>query len=334
MRISRSLALLWVTFAVGFAVTGCTSRKEIWVYTSLPKEVIAEMADPLQTAVPQAEVKWYQSGSENVEGRLGSEMELGKIKADLVLMSDPLWFLEMKQKGRLLAYDSPAAKAVPINLRDPDNAFVTVRLPVLVLGYNAAILKPADLPEKWKDLASPRFNQKVSMASPLDSTSAFVGLGVLSKEYGWEFFEDLRKRGLVAEGTQSSVLSRLETGERPLGMISLETVIRAGREKGLVKAIYPQDGVIPVPSPIAIFRETEHPELAQKVYDWFFSTEAQVTIVRGGAYSPLPKFISPEGAKPWGELQDHLMKWSPQGLAEMLSGRDRIRAKFSEVVLH
>ena len=38
------------------------------------------MVEPLQAAVPQVDVKWYQSGSENVEGRLTSEMELGKIR--------------------------------------------------------------------------------------------------------------------------------------------------------------------------------------------------------------------------------------------------------------
>ena len=147
-------------------------------------------------------------------------------------MSDPLWFLEMKQKGRLLAYDSPAAKEVPANLRDPDNAFVTVRLPVLVMGYNVSLLKPGELPEKWKDLTSARFDRKISMASPLDSTSAFIALGLLSKEYSWEYFAELRKLRMVAEGSQGSVLTRIETGERPIGILPLENVIRAERGQG------------------------------------------------------------------------------------------------------
>ena len=92
--------------------------------------------------------------------------------------------------------------------------------------------------------------------------------------------------------------------------------------------------MIPVPNAIAILKDTENPELVQKVYDWFFSSAAQISIVHGGAYSPLPKIASPEGAKPWSELWSQLMKWGPETLSEMLTGRDRIRAKFSEVVLH
>jgi iron(III) transport system substrate-binding protein len=316
------------------AASGCTRRKEIWIYTTLPKEVIEEMVEPLHVAVPEADVKWYQSGSENVAGRLSSEMDSGKVKADLVMTGDPVWYVEMKQKGKLLAYDSPAAKEVPAQLRDPDNTFVTVRLPVMVMGYNSALLKPGELPERWKDLASPRFDRKVSMASPLDSASTFVALSMLSKEFGWEYFAELRKLGLVAEGTQSSVLTRIETGERPIGILPLEMVVRAGRGKSLIKPIYPLDGTIVVPNPIAILKDTEHPEVAQKIYDWFFSPAAQSSIVRGGTYSPLPKTASPDGARPWNELQMQVMKWTPEALAGLLSGRDRIKAKFSEVVLH
>jgi iron(III) transport system substrate-binding protein len=157
---------------------------------------------------------------------------------------------------------------------------------------------------------------------------------MLSKEFGWEYFAELRKLGVVAEGTQSSVLSRIETGERPIGVLPLESIIRAERAHAAIKPIYPLDGAILVPSPIAILKDTEHPEIARKIYDWFFGPAAQSAIVRGGSYSPMPKIVSPDNARPWTELQMQLMKWSPEVLAELFSGRDRVRAKFSEVVMH
>lgn len=330
----RLAVLCLLACAALAAVTGCTRRKEIWIYTSLPKEVIAEMVEPLQASVPGADVKWFQSASENLANRLSAEMESGKFKADLVVSSDPFWYVEAKTKGKLMAYDSPAAKEVPAAYRDPEHAYVAVRLPVMVMAYNSSILKPAELPERWKDLEGARFDRKVSMSSPLDLAPTFAVLAHLSKLFGWEYFAGLRKHGLVAEGAHTAVLTRIETGERPIGVLPLDVILRASVHNKSLKPIYPLDGSIPVPGPIAILKDTDHPEIARGVYDWFFSASAQGSIVRGGSYSALPKFASPEGARPWAELQNQLIAWTPESLSEMYGGRDRIRAKFSEVVLH
>src|SRR4051812_20244005 len=123
MRVLLSLILLLGLIAN----SACTRRKEIWIYTSLSKDLIAGMVEPLETAIPDADVKWYQSASDTIASRLNSEREKGDVKADLVLTSDPLWYAEMKQKDRLMAYDSPAAKSVPAAFRDPDKMFAAVR---------------------------------------------------------------------------------------------------------------------------------------------------------------------------------------------------------------
>jgi iron(III) transport system substrate-binding protein len=314
--------------------TGCTLRKETWIYTSLPREVIGELVDPLEAAVPDAEVKWYQSTIENIENRIASEIATGKPKADLVLTGNPLWFEEMRQKGKLLPYDSAAAKELPSAFRDPANTFAAVRLTAMIMGYNPAFLKPGELPERWKDLTAPRFDRKVSMPSPFESAATMTAIALLARDYGWEYFASLRKQGLVAEGSHSSVITRIETGERPLGILPLEVILRINRSKTVVKPIYPLDGAIIVPGPLAILADTERPEVAKKIYDWFFGPDAQSAMVRGGAYSPFSKIVSPDGARPWVELANQVLKWEPTSLAQLLSGRDRVKARYSEVVLH
>lgn len=325
-----------IALLTGFAglFTGCTLRKETWIYTSLPREVISELVEPLETAVPEADVKWYQSTIENIETRIASELASGQVKADLVLTGNPLWFEEMKQKGKLLSYESPAAKELAPALRDAGSAFAAVRLTAMVMGYNPTFLKPGELPERWKDLAAPRFDRKVSMASPFESAATLTAVALLSRDYGWEYFASLRKLGLVAEGSHSSVITRIETGERPLGILPLEVILRINRPKTVVKPLYPLDGAIIVPGPLAILANTERPEVAKKIYDWFFGPDAQSAMVRGGAYSPVPKIVSPDGARPWIELVNQILKWEPTSLAQLLSGRDRVKARYSEVVLH
>jgi iron(III) transport system substrate-binding protein len=331
--------------ALALLSSGCTLRKETWIYASLPKDVVVEMAEPLEAAIPDADIRWYQSSIENIEARIASELASGKVKADIVLTGDPLWFEEMKKKGRLLAYESPAVKEMPAWLKDPDGAFATLRVSAMVMAFNAAALgKQPELPEKWKDLESPKFDRKVSMASPFDSASTLMTVTLLSRDYGWDYFAGLRKLGLVSEGSQSSALTRVETGERPIGILPLETVLRAdrgggtgagiGEAKPQLKVIYPQDGAILVPGPIAILADSEHATLAKRVYDWFFGPQAQGALVRGGTYSPVPKQPSPEGARPWAEISQHALKWEPSTLEQLLAGRDKVKAKFSEAVLH
>ncbi len=314
--------------------TGCNNKKELWIYTSLYKEVIAEMEPLLKAAIPEAEIKWFQGGSENVAGKVNAELAGGKTKADLILTSDPFWYQELKQSGKLLAYDSAATKDVPSELKDPDHAFVTVRIPLMVMAYHSESLQPDQLPKSWKDLTLPRFNKKLSMGSPLESGTSFTAVALLSRLLGWDYFKDLRKQDLVAAGGNSSVITRIETREKILGVVLLENILKAQAKGSPVKAIYPEDGSIPVPSPIAIMKSTQNPEVAKKIVDWFFSEAAQRAIVKGGMYSPLDKIESPVNAKPWAEVKRQMLPWNSKILAELFSSRDQIKTQFSEIIAH
>lgn len=327
--------VLFAAALLAFVIlTGCTRKKEIWVYTSIYKEVIAEMDAAAHAAMPDVQIKWFQGGSENVAAKVNTELAAGKPKADLILTSDPFWYFELKKNGKLLPYESPAAREVDAIYRDPEQHFATVRMPVMVMGYNSESLQPGQLPERWKDLADPKWKGKVSMGSPLESGTHFTTVAMLAKLYGWEYFQALRRNELVAAGGNSSVITRIETKERPVGIVLLENILKAQAKGSPVRPIYPADGVIPVPSYVAILKDSGEPELAKKVYDWFYSAAAQTAMIHSGMYSPLPKSASPENARTWAELQPGLMKWSPELLSEFFGQRDQIKGKFSEVVLH
>jgi iron(III) transport system substrate-binding protein len=330
------IRVTWAVLAVlPLLSVGCTLRKPVWIYTSLPKEVIEELVEPLAAQVPDADVKWFEDTSEAVNARLAREWEGGgRAKADLVLTSDPFSYVDLRVQGRLLAYSSPAAAKVPAQYSDPDGSFTAVRLHAVVLGYNPKLLSPRDLPERWSDLTQPRWKNRLSMGNPLESSAHFMAVAMLSRLYGWDFFSKLRALGLVAENAGTAVVSRLESGERPLGVLPLENILKAEGRGSPILAIYPLDGVIIEPGPIAILRDSEHPKTAQKVYDWFFSAAAQNAFVHAGMYSPLPGAASPDRARPWRDLSLQLLKYDSTIREEIFRERDRIRGRFSEVVLH
>jgi iron(III) transport system substrate-binding protein len=311
---------------------GCSSKKTVWIYTSIYKEVIEEMKPSLEKALPDTRIEWFQSGSENIASKVNAELAAGRSKADLILTSDPFWYLELKKSGKLLNYQSPAARGVPTQFMDPDGAFSEVRLPVMVIGYNSAALQPGEIPKTWKDLINPKWKGKLTMPSPLESGTSFTSVALLSKAYGWDFFKELRKQDILAAGGNSSVITRIETKEKPLGIVLLENILKAQSKGSPVRPIYPEDGTIPVTSPIAILQDTRNPEIAKKVYDWFFGEDAQKAMVKSGMYSRVSGIPAPANAKGLGEQK--MMPWSPQILQELFDERDAIKTKFSEVVLH
>ncbi|MCC7440532.1 MAG: extracellular solute-binding protein [Bdellovibrionales bacterium] len=333
----RLWALILLSLVVVGSLTGCTggagAKKEVWIYTSIYKSVIDEISGPMQAAFPEVKIQWFQGGSEVVASKVNAELAAGGTKADLLLTSDPFWYLELKRKDLLLPYDSAAAKAVPSDLRDPDQAFVTVRIPVMVLALHPGKHTGAK-PISFRDLGMARFKDLVSMGSPLESGTMFTTVALLAEKYGWDFFKTLRTQGLIAAGGNSSVMTRIETGERPVGILLLENIL-AGKPKGSpVEAIYPDDGAVPIPSPIAIVKQKDQPEDVKRMYDWFFTETAQKAIVKSGMYSPLPNIAAPEGAKSWAELAQHLMPWTPQTVENVLAKRDEIKKRFAEAVLH
>lgn len=325
------LKSLWV-LGILVGLSGCESKPKLWVYTSLYKEVIAEMEPLVKQALPDVDVQWFQGGSENVAAKLNAELAGGHPQADLVLTSDPFWTLELKRAGQLMAYDSPSVRVLPSQWRDEDHAFAIVRVPVMVMGVQSK-WPASGRPAGWRDLANQlSLKGKLSMGSPLESGTNFTTVAALSRQLGWEYFEKLRTQDLLAAGGNGSVITRMETGERPVGVVLLENLLKARAKGSPLDIVYPVEGAIPVPSPIAILKSSRQPEAARKLYDWFFTTQAQEAIARGGMYPVLPGVAPPQGAKPWSELKKAVV-WNTAEYGRVLDERDAIKNQFAEKVL-
>jgi len=333
LRLFRTCSLI-----LGLALTfsACTKKPDrptVWIYTSLYPEVVSSMEPLLAQAFPDFEVKFFQGGSETIAARVNAELSGGKTQADLLLTSDPFWYQELKKGGHLLPYASPAAAQVPAEWKDPDSAYITVRVPVMVLGVNSKSVPQAQAPRRWKDLESPEWKGKLSMGSPLESGTTFTAIAVFEKTMGWNFIEVLRKQDMLSAGGNSAVLSRIETGERPVGILLLENLLKAKQKGSPVEVIYPEDGVLPIPSPIAITSKTAHPELARKVVDWFFSEQAQREMVKSGLYSALPLDLTPPGGRPWSELKKSSIRFDAELISLLFPEREKTKTKFQTLWL-
>jgi iron(III) transport system substrate-binding protein len=109
------------------------------------------------------------------------------------------------------------------------------------------------------------------------------------------------------------VLGRITSGERPVGALLLENLLSA--DGTVAVPIFPEDGAVLVPGPIALTAECRNERAARAIYDLVLSPKGQALIVAGDMYSPLPSMPPPEGAPPLSSLA--VRPWA-DGLLEKL----------------
>lgn len=323
-----------------FTFAGCSKKESsgptIWIYTSLYNHVVRDLDSKLKARFPNVQFQWYQSGSENVAAKVNSELLGGKTQADLLLTSDPFWYEELKKKGILLKHQPPAEAKVLNQFVDPDGYYAGVRLPIMVLGYNSDAISEKHAPKSFADLAKPIFKDKVAMGSPLESGTSFTTVAVLAKHKGWDYFKKLRDNGILVAGGNSAVYGRLETKERPVGIILYENLLAAKQKSpdSKVRAVIPEDGAVLIPSPAAIIAGTSQPDIAKKVYDYLFTSEAQTSIVEGNMHGLSSSAPELPGAPALSAILKQAYPWNSEWINEVFTKREEIKKKFSEVVLN
>ena len=204
----RNLLPFFISFLLMMPACSKKSKKELWVYTSMYKDMIELMKDDVQKEFPEVRIQWFASGSEKVSAKINAELEAKNLQADILMTSDPFFYIELKNKGLLTPYESPNSKNVPPALKDSEHYFATQRVPVVVMAYNRNVLKPHEIPKTFKELTEEKWKGKVMMGSPLESGTTFTAVAALNAKYGWDFFKKLRANNAVSSGGNSTVRAK------------------------------------------------------------------------------------------------------------------------------
>ena len=307
------------------------TKGELMVYTSIYPDIIDNMCKPnVAKAFPEMKVNWFQGGTEKVVTKITGEIKAKKIGADVLMVADPSYYLKLEDQKLLLPYKSKEEKNL-INDKAADGAWYAVRVCNMIIAYNADKLKAEDAPKNWTDLADPKWKGKIAMPNPMLSGTAYVAVGALADKYGWEYFDKLRANGLRVEEGNSAIQNKLLTGEYAAAMILEENILKlANVKKEPLKVIYPKDGVVQVPSPIAIFNTTKNPEGAKALVDWWLSKEGQQAVVKGWMHSVRGDVKEPIGSVPTKGLTDGKIKVDWRKLAD---NNAKIKEEFRKRVM-
>lgn len=327
LRGMRSL-LSWLSLGVvAVAISGCPKTPttvattptptavaaatpiEVKIYTSVYREVVDILKEPIDAKLkgqsPAIKVTWVQAGSRKIAARLEEEWAAGKNEADILLTADPAFYKKLKADGKLVAYKSPEAERQGAGYRDPEGYWATARFSTMVIGVSpeveAGMTSPK--PASFKDLADAKGLKRVAMGDPSLSGTTFTAVATLSKRLGWDYFKDLKKKKALSAGSNSTVQQRLDTGESDAGICLLENLLLAKAGGSKVGVVYPKEGAIVIPGPIALLPHAKDSKPARAVYDAILSAEIQKILVeKGGMHSADPAMPTPAGAPKLEEL--------------------------------
>ena len=190
MKGKKGIVFLVMAFSTMVIFSSAAHAKTpITIYSSVHEDVLAAIAKEFNARTPDVELKYFRLGTTKIIAKVNAELKAGGIKADLVWTAEPAYFEELKQRGLIIKYLSPAAKGIPKMFIDPDEYYIGARILSIGLMYNTRLVKDAEAPRDWKDLLNPKWKNQIVHASPLYSgsvTATVTGL-TQSPRLGWAY---------------------------------------------------------------------------------------------------------------------------------------------------
>lgn len=242
---------------------------------------------------PGVEIKVFRSGTGEVVAKIRAELEAGNPQPDLLWFANEDFLKELAARGQLRRVPL-TTPGYPAQYASGGGLYYEVRLLYNVFGVNRQVVRQP--PNTWQDLLRPEYRGTVAMPDPNFSGAALATVGTLVHRLGFDYFFRLRENGLKIEQSNPVLQQKLARGEYGVS-ITTDFGLRQEAAKGApLEVVYPKDGAILVPTPIAVTSWSKNPELAGRFLRFLLSPEAQRIFVERGYYPVMPDAPKPKGA--------------------------------------
>lgn len=171
-----------------------------------------------------------------------------------------------------------------------------------VIIYNTNLVKEADAPKSWFDLANPKWNGSIATADPrLDGTSRDMYadlIQTLGENRVRQLFKEayIDNRARVLNDWGSSVYNSVLAGEHAIGTSLINDVVQ--QKSGAPVAAAKLTEGVPITRTFAyVYANTPRPNLAKLFVEWFTSEEGQTKVGVTGRVPALRTLDSPSSLK-------------------------------------
>ncbi|MFN0241401.1 MAG: extracellular solute-binding protein [Planctomycetota bacterium] len=293
LRLRRSLLAASAVACVAFLVAACSAEPDLTVYCSLDQE----FGEPLIRQFEResgltVRVEFDIEANKNVGLAQRIREEAARPRCDVFWSNEFAQVIAMAEDGLLASYDSPSARDIPAEFRDPEHRWTGFAARARIFIVNTDLADPAEIKSMW-DLFDPRWKGKVAMARPLAGTTnthmaaLYEVLGETeAKRYVTKAAELARTGDLNLANGNAHVMRLVREGEVAFGWTDTDD-FNVARERGAkVAAVYPDaDGVgtMLIPNTIAILKTAPHADAARRFVDWALRKEVEAELARSSS---------------------------------------------------
>jgi iron(III) transport system substrate-binding protein len=262
-------------------VEGAKKEGLVTIYSSA---VIADTNAIIQAFEKKygVQVRLWRGSSDDILRRAVTEARGERYDADLAETAGDS--MEGLQRERLLAeVSSPVFSQLMAGAVMPHRGWFADRLSVFTVAYNTNVIKPADVPRSYADLADPKWKGKLGVDDEADDSSWFMSVAeAMGKDTGLALFRKIVATNGMSVRRGHTLLSNLVVaGEVPLALN-----IYGYRVAALKKSGAPIDGVIlppafALPTGIGALAKAPHPNAALLLLDFYLTDGQRILAERG-----------------------------------------------------
>lgn len=327
MRATKAFTLCALSIVLGTASSAFAQQK-LYVYTSMKESMISEIKTAFAKKHPDIKLDYQSAGAGKLMAKIAAERESGKILADVLWTSEIPDFYQLKSQGLLLPFIPTESKALLNPLPDYDGSFTAVRLGTLGIAYNTRFIK--EPPKAWDDLKKPAFKGAFGIANPALSGTAYMSVAVLSKAFGWGYFEALRGNGAKMGKGSGQVVDDTASGDL-VASLAVDYITLDKIDKGATLALVFPPEMLVIPSPIAIFKNSPNIEPAKKFVDFMLSKEGQTIVANEGTLPVRADVTVPERFK-LPPVQDAVKRAMKIDYQQLMADKEANIKRFTDVM--
>ena len=247
------------------------------LYTTVTQDTVDAVVAAFNDAHPNVDVEVFRAPTGELSARVAAEQREGKVRADVLWLTDPL-SMEQYESADMLAAPPEAAVAA-VDERFTSDAYVGTRILNMVVVHHEDVAPP----ERWEDLARLDADAPVALPDPGFAGSALGALGYFALDGGGlEFYEQLAAAGALQVQAPDEVTTGVAEGRFSAGM-TLDNSARTAIEKGSpVRLVAPAPGAVAIISPIAVVKDADNAGAAGDFVSFVVTQPAQESIAATG----------------------------------------------------
>ncbi len=282
-------------------IDGAKKEGTLTLYSSATIEDATAITDAFAKKYG-VKVRLWRGSSEDILRRAMTEARATRYDVDVAETAGPE--MEALRREKLLReITSPVFGDLVPQAVVPHRAWVMSRLSVFAAGYNTNLVKAADAPKSYQDLADPKWKGKLGIEA--DDAGWFLAvLGSIGEEKGLKLFRDIvAKNGISVRKGHTLLANLVAAGEVPLALTVYRYRIEAMQKAGAPIAAVTLPPAVALPTGIAVFHKAPPPNAAVLFVDFFLSDGQRILAQRGnvptnrGVKAPPPDLTFIDSAK-------------------------------------